>query len=49
LTVYDQASYPHPLGVSFVDGGVNVALYSTVAESVAFCTSTPPATRPRVR
>ena len=34
----EQPSYPHPLGVSFVGAGVNVALYSTVAESVAFCT-----------
>jgi isoamylase len=33
----DQASYPHPLGVSLVSGGVNVALYSTVAQSVSFC------------
>ena len=34
----EQPGYPHPLGMSFVGGGVNVALYSTVAESVAFCT-----------
>ena len=28
LTMSNQQSYPHPLGVSFVDDGVNVAIYS---------------------
>jgi isoamylase len=31
-----EPSFPHPLGVSIVDGGVNVALYSSVAQGVAF-------------
>src|SRR5579875_2196772 len=30
-------SYPYPLGVSLADGGVNVAVYSSVAEAVTFC------------
>jgi glycogen operon protein len=33
-----QHSSPYPLGVSLVDGGVNVALYSSVATGVTFCT-----------
>jgi isoamylase len=33
-----EASFPHPLGVSVVDGGVNVALYSSVAEGVSLST-----------
>jgi glycogen operon protein len=33
-----EPSFPHPLGVSVVDGGVNVALYSSVAEGVSFST-----------
>ena len=33
-----EESFPFPLGVSVVDGGVNVALYSSVATSVTFCT-----------
>ena len=31
-------SFPYPLGVSTVDGGVNVALYSSVADGVSFST-----------
>ena len=31
-----EPSFPHPLGVSVVNGGVNVALYSSVAEGVSF-------------
>ncbi|RKR76403.1 glycogen debranching protein GlgX [Frondihabitans australicus] len=31
-------SYPYPLGVSLVDGGVNVAVYSETATAVWFCT-----------
>jgi glycogen operon protein len=34
----DDLSFPYPLGVSVIDGGVNVALHSGVAESVAFST-----------
>ena len=38
LRVWEMApSSPYPLGVSVVDGGVNVAVYSSVAESVSFC------------
>ncbi|MDQ6806188.1 MAG: alpha-amylase family glycosyl hydrolase [Actinomycetota bacterium] len=33
-----ELSFPHPLGVSIVDGGVNVALYSSVAEGVSVST-----------
>ena len=33
-----EPSFPYPLGVSVVDGGVNVALYSSVAEGVSFST-----------
>ena len=33
-----EPSFPHPLGVSLVDGGANVALYSSVAEAVSFST-----------
>src|ERR1700722_19821409 len=33
-----EPSFPHPLGVSLVDGGANVALYSSVAEAVSFAT-----------
>jgi isoamylase len=38
LTVTGEPSFPHPLGVSVVDGGVNVALYSSVADGVSFST-----------
>ena len=38
MTVPGEPSFPHPLGVSFVDGGVNVALYSSVAEGICFST-----------
>jgi glycogen operon protein len=37
-TLGDSRSFPYPLGVTVVDGGVNVALYSSVAESVTFVT-----------
>ncbi|AMM18994.1 glycogen debranching enzyme [Frondihabitans sp. PAMC 28766] len=30
-------SYPYPLGVTLVDGGVSVAVYSETAEAVHFC------------
>src|SRR5260370_25605653 len=33
-----ERSFPYPLGVSFGDGGVNVALYSGVAEQVYLST-----------
>jgi isoamylase len=33
-----EPSFPHPLGVSIVNSGVNVALYSSVAEGVCFST-----------
>jgi isoamylase len=33
-----QPSFPDPLGVSVVDGGVNVAVYSSVATGVTFST-----------
>jgi len=36
--VTGEPSFPHPLGVTPVDGGVNVALYSSVADQVTFCT-----------
>jgi glycogen operon protein len=36
MTVPGEPSFPHPLGVSFVDGGVNVALYSSVADGICF-------------
>lgn len=36
MIVSGEPSFPHPLGVSIVDGGVNVALYSSVAEGVCF-------------
>ncbi len=36
MIVSGEPSFPYPLGVSFVDGGVNVALYSTVADGVCF-------------
>src|SRR5579863_1406067 len=31
-----EPSFPYPLGVSVADGGVNVAVYSSVAEGVSF-------------
>jgi isoamylase len=31
-----ERSFPYPLGVSFVSGGVNVALYSSVADEISF-------------
>ena len=34
MTLPNQRSFPYPLGVSVVDGGVNVALYSSVADEV---------------
>ena len=36
MIVPSEPSFPHPLGVSIVDGGVNVALYSSVAEGICF-------------
>ncbi len=36
MIVPGEPSFPHPLGVSIADGGVNVALYSSVAEGVSF-------------
>src|SRR5260370_11819337 len=33
-----ERSFPYPLGVSFGDGGVNVALYSSVADKVYLST-----------
>src|SRR5260221_8920434 len=36
-----QPSFPAPLGVRPVDGGVNVAVYSSVADSVVFSTFDP--------
>ncbi|HWF74514.1 MAG TPA: glycogen debranching protein GlgX [Solirubrobacteraceae bacterium] len=38
MTASGEPSFPHPVGVSVVDGGVNVALYSSVAEGVSFST-----------
>ncbi|HEY5318316.1 MAG TPA: alpha-amylase family glycosyl hydrolase, partial [Solirubrobacteraceae bacterium] len=38
MTPAGEPSFPHPLGVSMVDGGANVALYSSVAQGVSFCT-----------
>jgi isoamylase len=38
VTSSGEPSFPHPLGVSVVDGGVNVALFSSVAEAVSFST-----------
>lgn len=38
MTLAGEASFPYPLGVSVVDGGVNVALFSSVATAVTFCT-----------
>lgn len=38
MTSVGDPSFPHPPGVSIVDGGVNVALYSSVAEKICFCT-----------
>jgi isoamylase len=36
VTPTGEPSFPYPLGVSVVDGGVNVALYSSVAEGIFF-------------
>jgi hypothetical protein len=33
-----ERSFPYPLGVSVVDGGVNVTLYSSVANKVYLST-----------
>ena len=33
-----EPSFPHPLGVSIVDGGVNVAVFSSVADGVSCST-----------
>jgi hypothetical protein len=33
-----EPSFPYPLGVTIVDGGVNVALYSSIADGVTFST-----------
>jgi isoamylase len=38
MTVSGEPNFPYPLGVSIVNGGVNVALYSSVAEAVSFST-----------
>jgi len=38
MTPTGEPSFPHPLGVSLADGGVNVALYSSVADAVWFST-----------
>ncbi|MDQ6779400.1 MAG: glycogen debranching protein GlgX [Actinomycetota bacterium] len=38
MTPSGERSFPHPLGVSVVDGGVNVAIYSSVADGVSFST-----------
>jgi isoamylase len=34
MTLAGERSFPYPLGVSIVDGGVNAAVYSSVAEEV---------------
>jgi isoamylase len=34
MTLAGERSFPYPLGVSIVDGGVNAALYSSVADEV---------------
>jgi len=44
-----EPSFPHPLGVSIADGGVNVALYSSVAEAVSFSTFDPDGSETRHR
>ena len=36
MVLTGEPSFPYPLGVSLVDGGVNVALFSSVAEGVSF-------------
>src|ERR1700691_2203077 len=36
MVLSGEPSFPFPLGVSVVEGGLNVALYSSVAESVGF-------------
>jgi isoamylase len=38
VTPSGATSFPYPLGVTIVDGGVNVALYSSVAEAISFST-----------
>jgi isoamylase len=38
MSLPGESSFPHPLGASIVDGGVNVALYSSVAEQVCLST-----------
>jgi isoamylase len=38
MTLSGEPSFPYPLGVSLADGGVNVALHSSVAEGVDLAT-----------
>ena len=49
MPVTGEPSFPYPLGVCVVDGGVNVALYSSVADAVTLSTFDPAGVETRHR